>query len=193
MQKSEVITPRSNFPTDLFHTLHNFLTVSCYIHNVIQRLGHVRHYIGRTLQYCKHKCLFLTFYTSIFNRLNQSRNIYSNLECTLRLHLKSSLSQQAASISGIPTQGVDSISQPGKAEKAARGRGSPVVRNLSLLFTDVIFLGASSSGKSQQGAGSSRKPVDEGDLHSLEVSGGNLKSRKSQSSTGVLWQLVYME
>jgi hypothetical protein len=99
--------------------------------------------------------------------------------------VKGNFSQQGASSSGIPPWGADSISQPREAEKTTRGRGSPVVSNLPLLFAEVTFLGASrsgippqgasgssmlvegasSSGIPQQGALDSSKPVDEGDLY----------------------------
>jgi hypothetical protein len=83
---------------------------------------------------------------------------------TQSIHLNVDSSQQGASSSGILPQGSDSISQPGEAEKTTGGRGSPVVRNLPLLFTEVTSLGASSSGTPPQGAGGSSKPIDEGGL-----------------------------
>jgi hypothetical protein len=43
MQESEVITPGTNFATDLLYGLHNFLTISCYIHSLILCLEHLRH------------------------------------------------------------------------------------------------------------------------------------------------------
>jgi hypothetical protein len=75
------------------------------------------------------------------------------------LHLKVDSSQQGASSSGIPPWGADSISQPGESEKTTGGRGSPVVRNLPLLFIEVTYLGASSSGIPPHGASGSSKPV----------------------------------
>jgi hypothetical protein len=55
---------------------------------------------------------------------------------TQSLHLKIDSSQQGASSSGIPPQGSDSINQPEEAEKTTGGRGSPIVSNLPLLFSD---------------------------------------------------------
>jgi hypothetical protein len=66
------------------------------------------------------------------------------------LCLKVNSSQQRTSSSNIPPLGDDSISQHREAKKAARGRsrGSPVVRNLALVFIEVTDLGVSSSGMS---------------------------------------------
>jgi hypothetical protein len=73
------------------------------------------------------------------------------------LHLKVDSSQQGSSSSDVPPQGADSISQLGEPEKTTGGRGSPVVRNLPLLFIQVTCLGASSSGILPQGDSSSSK------------------------------------
>jgi hypothetical protein len=56
--------------------------------------------------------------------------------------------------------GADSISQSKEAEKTTRGRDSPVVRNLTLLYAQVTSLGASGSGRLPQGANGSSTPVD---------------------------------